>query len=108
MTLRCDVLVRDGAEGELRLALRGAADIAAAQLLREQLLAVLSPERDVVLDLEELEKLDGAGAQLVFAVKAFVERAGRKFSLVAGSGAPRRALEDAGALVALGGESIVT
>lgn len=81
----------------LDLTLTGAADIAAARELRDELVAAIVTGRDVVVHVDALDRLDGAGLQLLLAAKASVERNGHAYSVVAEGGAARRAIELAGA-----------
>lgn len=81
----------------LELTLKGAADIAAARELRDELVAAIVTGRDVVVNLDALDRIDGAGLQLLLAAKASVERGGHACSVVAEGGAARRAIELAGA-----------
>ena len=97
---RVEVTSHD-AGAAIEIAIAGSADIAAAALLRERLLAVLTPERDVVVRLDALDRLDGAGVQLLLAAHALVTRAGRSFHVSAPGDVARRAIETAGATALL-------
>ena len=101
---RVQIELRDTGEGPVGVVLRGSADVAAMGSLHKRLLDALPAGRDVEVHVEELEKLDGAGVQLLFATKRFVQQGEHKFSLVIGDGAARRAIETAGARAELEGE----
>ena len=104
MSDRIRVDVSDAGSGPVRLVIRGTADVAAATELRDRLLAAIPVDRDVVLAIDELEKLDGAGVQILFAAKKLMERQHRTFTVVLGDGPARHALETAGAREQLEGE----
>ena len=88
----------------LELTIHGPATVAVANALQERLMeALLGADKDVVVNVDTVEKLDGAGLQLLFAIKASVERRGSSFALVASEGAALRAIQLAGADALLGG-----
>jgi anti-sigma B factor antagonist len=96
MTLRCEVDENEQTDG-LELTLRGAADVAAARMLCERLVATLPVDRNVTIVLDELERLDGAGVQLLIAAKRFVENGGHACTVRANDGVARSAIALAGA-----------
>jgi anti-anti-sigma factor len=102
MAPRVEVESRESEAGVV-VAVRGSADVAAAGLLRELLLRALAPDRDVVLDLAGLERLDGAGLQILLAAKALVTRGGHSFSVspLGDEDAATKAMETAGATALL-------
>lgn len=85
----------------LEITIRGAADIAAASYLRERLLAVLASDRDVVVRLDAVERLDGAGVQILLSAKSFVEHGGRTLVVTTAGEVALRAMESAGVLALL-------
>ncbi len=104
MAARAQLEVTDTGEGPLGVVIRGTVDIAAVAALRQELLDAMTPHRNVVVFVDQVEKLDGAGVQLLFAAKRFTERRERTFTLVVGDGSARRAIETAGAGNELEGE----
>jgi anti-anti-sigma factor len=90
----------------LELTVSGFVDIASAATFKERLVAALTPACDVVVKLDALDKLDGAGLQLLLAAKAHVERAGHSFVIGSLGEVAQRAIETAGAapLLISGGE----
>jgi len=74
----------------------GALDVASARAIQEELLRALLPALDVVVNLDRVERLDGAGVQLLLAAKTFVERKGHAFALSALGAAAKRSLESCG------------
>lgn len=85
----------------MELTFSGHADRESSAELASSLVAMLSPERDIVARLDELESLDATGIQLLFAVKAFAENFGRRFSVIASRGPGRHAFEGPSPLPAL-------
>jgi anti-anti-sigma factor len=81
----------------VEIKLSGAADVSAAAHLKECLLRVMAADRDFVLNLDALERLDGAGLQVLLSAKAFAEHAGRSFRVEALGEAAARAFDTAGA-----------
>ncbi|MDB4942181.1 MAG: hypothetical protein JWP97_1715 [Labilithrix sp.] len=86
----------------LVLTIRGHADLSHVVTLREQLLAAHVPGCPVVVSLEDVDTLDGAGIQLLLAYRATVGRDGGTFRLVADAEVAGRALALAAAAGALG------
>lgn len=86
---------------KVELSIHGVADVANAASLKEQLSSIDCAGRDVVVVLDGLERLDGAGVQLLVALKAYVGRSAANLTIVAAAEAPRSALEIAGALEVL-------
>jgi anti-sigma B factor antagonist len=84
--------------GVLRVALSGDLDVASAPGVEERLVE-LEPEdspSDLVLDLRGLNFIDSTGLSLLINIDRRVRRAGRRVTIVSGSGAPRRLLETTG------------
>ena len=96
---RCEVREADGT---LQVTIRGAADVASARAIQEELASAVVPGRSVTVVLDEVERLDGAGLQLLFALKALVERGAGRFQVSVKAEGPAKALEAAGAMTALG------
>ena len=71
--------------------------MASAAALRERLLGTVVAGRDVIVDIEGLERLDGAGVQLLIALRSFVVRGGASLSIRATADASRAAIENAAA-----------
>jgi anti-sigma B factor antagonist len=95
MASRVEVESRDAGSVQ-EISLRGAADLSTVAALKEQLLAALAPARDVVLRLDALDRLDGAGVQLLLATRVLVERAGHSFVLRAPGSVALRAMDTMG------------
>jgi anti-anti-sigma factor len=95
--MRCGVAVRETVTGVL-LSLCGSADVGAARELKDAFTSALRPGQDVLVDLNEVERLDAAGLQLLIAVQAWVRARGGAFALALKDGPALRALEVAGAL----------
>jgi len=70
----------------------GAADVGSAHALYEELTVLVTPGRDVTIELDAVDCLDGAGVQLLIALKAFVERSGGTFRVAASAEVPLQAL----------------
>jgi anti-anti-sigma factor len=85
----------------VEITIAGSADVATAAILKERLLVALASDRDVVVRLDGIERLDGAGVQLLLAAHALITRAGRSFAVPTLSDPALRALETAGATVLL-------
>lgn len=79
------------------LKIRGALNVAVAEKLRVALLKALTPGASATLDLDEVDRLDTAGVQLLLAARTWVERHGGGFRLCSVSEVARRALSAAGA-----------
>jgi anti-anti-sigma regulatory factor len=107
MTNRAQVEVRDSGDGPVAMVMRGSADVAAAGSVRQAMVLAMTPGSDIVVHVDELSRLDGAGLQLLFAAKRQTERHGRTFTLIVGDGdgPARRAIETAGAHELLEGEN---
>lgn len=82
----------------LEITISGVLDIGNAKELKERLRAAFVPRRPVMLNLDAVERLDGAGLQLVLAFKRHVEERGGRFDLVAQTDVPREALLFGGVL----------
>ncbi len=81
----------------LTLTVGGCLDIASATELRDLLLSLLTPPRDVLVDLGAVERMDGAGLQILLAAKAHVERDGKSFAVGTPSEVAARAIAVSGA-----------
>lgn len=103
MPPRCEVEAIDSGSS-VEIVLRGAADVAGASALQARLREVLPKDKDFTLRLDELTRVDGAGLQLMVAVKASVAGSGRTCRVVVGEGAALRAVEAAGAQALLEGD----
>jgi anti-anti-sigma factor len=101
MPQRCSLRAADVA-GSLELFVEGMADLAAIQELHRELLAVLLADRPIVVHLDAVERLDGAGLQLLMAAKAQVEARGQSFKVAGASDSVRSTLQRVGAGVLLG------
>lgn len=85
-------------EGFVRVVLSGELDVATAPGVEERLLEIEAgelPER-VVLDLRELRFIDSTGLSLLLNADRRTRAAGRAFTIVAGTGPPRRLLDTTG------------
>jgi anti-anti-sigma factor len=80
----------------------GAADVGGAHALHEELGALVVTGRDMTIDLDGVECLDGAGVQLLVALKAFVERSGGSFHVATTAEVPLQALRTAAASALFG------
>lgn len=83
-------------DGIQRVTLGGAIDVASAEPLRNDLLTMLEQDLDVVVDLEGVERLDGAGLQLLIAARSLVAGKGRSLTLGTLGATAKRALETSG------------
>jgi anti-anti-sigma regulatory factor len=99
---RCVVRTEEDASG-ITLVLSGMADIAAAKGLKSELVQRLVAGRDVTVRLE-LDRIDGAGLQLLLAASAWVQRHGGHFRMNVRGGAADGVVKAAGALAHLAGE----
>src|SRR5262249_25396811 len=81
----------------LEVKIVGDADVANVRALYELLGGVPLSGGAVVVDLDGVERLDGAGVQLLLAFKSYVERSGASMSVVARTDAATRALALSGA-----------
>jgi anti-sigma B factor antagonist len=85
-------------EGALRIALAGDLDMSTAPAVEERLIELEDgelPER-VVLDLRGLRFIDSTGLSLLINANSRGRKAGRRLTIVSGTGAPRRILETTG------------
>jgi anti-sigma B factor antagonist len=84
--------------GVVRIALSGDLDVSTAPAVEERLIELedgQSPPR-VILDLRGLRFIDSTGLSLLINADLRGRRAGRRVTIVSGTGAPRRILETTG------------
>jgi anti-anti-sigma factor len=74
------IATQDGADGKLRVVVRGELDLATAPELEQTLLAPIEDGREVVLDLRELEFMDSSGVRVLVVAHS---RAQGRFGLIA-------------------------
>jgi anti-sigma B factor antagonist len=81
----------------VHVTLTGDLDISSAPTVETRLLEVErgGPDR-VIFDLRAVEFIDSTGLSLIINADARAQKAGRRFTLVAGEGAPRRVLRTVG------------
>ena len=96
--VQCDVS-ESGTAVELRIS--GDVDVANVLALQEQVASVIAIGRDLIVDLDAVTRLDGAGVQLLVSLLTFVTRNGGAMSVVANADVPKHALEMAGAMPVL-------
>ena len=96
MVVRCDIELQV-IESLAVCKLRGQLDVAAAREVFDKLTTELSPEHDVLVHLEEVERIDAAGVQLLLALRARAQGAKRNFRTSVTDGPVKRAIETAGA-----------
>jgi anti-sigma B factor antagonist len=85
-------------EDAVRIALSGDLDVSTASGVEERLIAIEDndvPDR-VILDLRELRFIDSTGLSLLINAHHRARKAGRRVTIVSGTGAPRRILETTG------------
>jgi len=85
-------------QGFVRIVLTGDLDVSTAPSVEERLLAIEEggpPER-VILDLSELRFIDSTGLSLLINADSRGRSAGRRVTIVSGTGAPRRILDTTG------------
>ena len=92
----------DATASQVSVRLEGYASAAFAQPLRAQLLAVLVPGRDALVDLTAVERVDACGLQLLLAARAWTARHGGSLTVTVGDGPVRGMLATSGALSLLG------
>ena len=85
-------------DGVLRLALAGDLDMSTAAAVEERLLELEDGEEAdrMVLDLRGLRFIDSTGLSLLLNAHGRGRKAGRRVTIVSGSGPPRRILETTG------------
>jgi anti-sigma B factor antagonist len=91
-------ILTEQAEGVVRIALSGDLDVSTAPSVEERLIALEDgelPER-VVLDLRGLGFIDSTGLSLLINAHHRGRKAGRRLTIVSGTGPPRRILETTG------------
>ena len=82
---------QDGANGEVRLALRGELDISTAQRVEDELARIeASRPPAIVLDLRALEFMDSTGLRTVVGADARAREQGRRLTIVRGPDAVQR------------------
>jgi anti-anti-sigma factor len=100
-----DFLVEiSSAEGAPQFALQGRLGTAEAAPLRERLRAVAATGARIVFDCSRLEHLNGAGLQVLLALRASVESRGGSVSFAAVPSAIDRCLRQAGVFALLAGQ----
>ena len=80
----------------VELALPQLLDVSSVTAVQNELATVLATARNVAVDLSAVERVDGAGLQLLVALKTYVEQAGGVFRLQASSSAVAQAVDVAG------------
>ncbi len=80
----------------VELALPNPLDVSNVTAVQNELATVLATARNVAVDLSAVERVDGAGLQLLVALKTYVEQAGGVFRLQAPSSAVTQAVDAAG------------
>ena len=85
-------------DGVLRLALAGELDVSTAASVEERLIELEDGEQAdrMVLDLRGLRFIDSTGLSLLINAHSRGRKAGRRVTVVSGTGAPRRILETTG------------
>jgi anti-sigma B factor antagonist len=85
-------------EDAVRIALSGELDVATAPTVEERLTALEAGELPphVILDLRGLRFLDSTGLSLLINADSRGRKAGRRVTIVSGTGAPRRILDTTG------------
>jgi anti-sigma B factor antagonist len=82
----------------VRIALSGDLDVSTASDVEQRLIAIEDndvPDR-VIIDLRELRFIDSTGLSLLINAHHRARKAGRRVTIVSGTGAPRRILETTG------------
>jgi anti-sigma B factor antagonist len=82
----------------VRVALSGELDVSTAPSVEERLIALETTEAlgGVVLDLRDVAFIDSTGLSLLINAHSRGQKAGRRVTIVPGSGPPRRILETTG------------
>ena len=85
-------------DGVLRVALTGDLDVTTAASVEERLIELEDgdPPDRVVLDLRAVRFIDSTGLSLLINAHSRGRKAGRRVTVVSGSGPPRRILETTG------------
>lgn len=91
-------LESEQADGTLRVALAGDLDVSTAASVEERLMALEEGDaaERVVLDLRGLRFIDSTGLSLLINAHSRGRKAGRRVTIVSGTGPPRRILETTG------------
>lgn len=84
-------------ESAIELKVRGEMSVASVATLKDEILTWLGTRPTIVLDLDDVEALDGAGVQLIVALKKCLEASGSVLRVIASAEIPAGALELAGA-----------
>jgi anti-anti-sigma factor len=81
-----------------RVVLSGDLDVSSAPSVEQRLVELEQPHPppDLVLDLRRLSFIDSTGLSLLINADSRARKAGRRVTIVSGSGAPRRLLETTG------------
>ena len=96
MTKRCVIeVVGDGAELEVSVA--GMLDVSAAKGAHARFVELVATPRTTVVDLTALERIDGAGLQLLVALRTLLEARGATLVLRGATEAVRRSFAHAAA-----------
>ena len=83
--------------GVVRIALSGDLDVSTAPSVEERLVELEDGGAErVILDLRSLDFIDSTGLSLLINADRRARRAGRRVTIVSGTGAPRRILETTG------------
>ena len=83
--------------GVVRIALSGDLDVSTAPTVEERLMELEDGGAErVILDLRGLDFIDSTGLSLLINADRRARRAGRRVTIVSGTGAPRRILETTG------------
>ena len=83
--------------GVVRIALSGDLDVSTAPSVEERLVELEDGGAErVILDLRGLDFIDSTGLSLLINADRRARRAGRRVTIVSGTGAPRRILETTG------------
>ena len=85
-------------DGAVRIALSGELDVATARSVEERLTALEAGDMPshVILDLRGLRFIDSTGLSLLINADSRGRKAGRRVTIVAGTGPPRRILDTTG------------
>jgi anti-sigma B factor antagonist len=85
-------------DGAATVTLTGELDVSSARSVEDRLIALEdqeAPER-VILDLRRLRFIDSTGLSLLINADSRARKAGRRVTIVSGSGPPRRILDTTG------------
>ena len=90
----CEAIETDSA---VDLRVSGTMNVAGVAKLKEEVLTWVGSKPSVVLDLDQVDALDGAGVQFLVALKKSIENRGAQLRIVANAEIPAAALALAGA-----------